>query len=109
MTFFFSVILYAMLLSAIPPTVAHSVALLADDTGRSRPLVAVRSARAQWSVVHKVATHVPLPTTPHTPEHLVVRSRACVVFHGHLLDRPAFRGDSAAIRRRFGGVTAAIR
>ena len=25
---------YAMLLSAIPPTVAHSVALLADDTGR---------------------------------------------------------------------------
>ena len=28
-------ILYAMLLSAIPTTVAHSAALLADDTGRS--------------------------------------------------------------------------
>ena len=28
-------VLYAMLVSAIPSTVAHSVALLADDTGRA--------------------------------------------------------------------------
>ena len=28
-------VLFAVLLSAIPPTVAHSIALLAGDTGRS--------------------------------------------------------------------------
>ena len=56
-----------------------------------RPLVAVRSARAQWSVVHKVAPPVPLPTMP---EHLVVRGRAP--------SRPicVSRRFAAAIRRR---------
>ena len=59
----------------------HRSLLNSSANNTSHPLVAVRLARAQWSVVHKVAPPVPLPTTP---EHLIVR----------LLDRPPFGGDS---------------